>query len=742
MGAHIRAHDWANNELGEPEYWPQSLRTVVRLMLNTRHPIFIFWGPNSICFYNDAYSASLGPERHPIALGQPGHVVWAEIWNVIGPQIAQVLAGGPPTWFENQLIPITRFGRVEDAYWTYSYSPIDDDGAANGVGGALVLVTETTDHVMSEKAASAETGRFARLFEQAPSFMAVLRGPTHIFDITNAAYLQLIGHRDLIGKPVRDALPEIAGQGFFELLDGVYSTGKAFVGTALPAQIQRRPNAPPEERLIDLIYQPIIDETGATTGIFAQGHDVTDQKLAELAAAASEARFRQLAQSIPNHVWTALPDGNLDWFNDQVYAYSGSAPGDLDGLKWASIVHPEDISSAAATWAAALESGEPYKTEFRLRRRDGVYRWFIARAVANTDVGGARRWVGTNTDIEDEKQVERALRTSEVRVKLALAAAEMGVWGCRIEHGKFVDLEGDERALTLLGGSPGQRATFQEFVSRVHPDDRAKMLAAAAASIDPKGGGLLDIEYRVGERWVHTRAQVVQNGEGVRMVGTVRDVSESKDAEARQALVRSELQHRIKNTLAMVNAIASQTLRGDDIADRRATFNNRLAALAGAHDMLMVTDVRGGDLRSIVERALAPHASHDDRFVIAGPDVALSAKQSLSMALVVHELATNAAKYGALSTSEGGVSITWGHEAGNQPGEPTFNFVWEESGGPRVVEPTRKGFGSRLINRVLSGDFNGTVSIEYAPGGVRCVLQSPPSSVALGASGRMEPAGN
>jgi two-component sensor histidine kinase len=276
----------------------------------------------------------------------------------------------------------------------------------------------------------------------------------------------------------------------------------------------------------------------------------------------------------------------------------------------------------------------------------------------------------------------------------------------------------------------------------VHPDDRAKMLAAAAASIDPKGGGLLDIEYRVGERWVHTRAQVVQNGEGVRMVGTVRDVSESKDAEARQALVRSELQHRIKNTLAMVNAIASQTLRGDDIADRRATFNNRLAALAGAHDMLMVTDVRGGDLRSIVERALAPHASHDDRFVIAGPDVALSAKQSLSMALVVHELATNAAKYGALSTSEGGVSITWGHEAGNQPGEPTFNFVWEESGGPRVVEPTRKGFGSRLINRVLSGDFNGTVSIEYAPGGVRCVLQSPPSSVALGASGRMEPAGN
>ena len=300
MGARIRAFAWSTTELGDPETWPQSLRTAIRLMLNTRHPVFIFWGPQSLCFYNDAYSVTLGPERHPAALGQPGREVWAEIWDAIGPQIEQVMAGGEATWFENQMLQLTRFGRVDDTYWTYSYSPIDDDSAANGVGGVIVLVTETTEQVMAAKAASAETDRLAALFEQAPSFMAVMRGPTHIFDITNAAYLQLIGHRDVIGKPVREALPDIAGQGFFELLDEVYSSGKAFVGTALPALIQRQPDAPAEERFLDLVYQPIRDTTGASVGIFAQGHDITDQKLAELAAVQSEARFRQIAEGLIN----------------------------------------------------------------------------------------------------------------------------------------------------------------------------------------------------------------------------------------------------------------------------------------------------------------------------------------------------------------------------------------------------------------------------------------------------------
>ena len=151
MGALLRSHDWASTPLGDPNTWPQSLRTAVRLMLNTRHPIFIFWGEDGLCFYNDAYRQSIGPERHPSAIGRPAFDVWAEIWPIIGPQIKQVMAGKGATWHENHLVPITRYGRYEDVYWTYSYGPIDDENSPTGVGGVLVVCTETTQAVLAAR---------------------------------------------------------------------------------------------------------------------------------------------------------------------------------------------------------------------------------------------------------------------------------------------------------------------------------------------------------------------------------------------------------------------------------------------------------------------------------------------------------------------------------------------------------------------------------------------------------------
>ena len=151
MGALIRAYDWAKSPLGEPSTWPQGLKTSVRLLLSTGHPMFLWWGPELIQFYNDAYRRSIGPERHPSAIGQRGRECWAEIWDIIGPQIEQVMAGRGFTWHENQLVPITRYGKREDVYWTYSYGPIDDPSAPHGVGGVLVVCTETTEQVAAEQ---------------------------------------------------------------------------------------------------------------------------------------------------------------------------------------------------------------------------------------------------------------------------------------------------------------------------------------------------------------------------------------------------------------------------------------------------------------------------------------------------------------------------------------------------------------------------------------------------------------
>lgn len=183
-----------------------------------------------------------------------------------------------------------------------------------------------------------------------------------------------------------------------------------------------------------------------------------------------------------------------------------------------------------------------------------------------------------------------------------------------------------------------------------------------------------------------------------------------------------ELEHRIKNTLTTVGAIANQTFQGDQHAVAREVFLARLIALGHAHDILTRASWVSAPIEQVVEGALAPHRTKEKRIHAGGPDVALEPRQALSLALAVHELATNAIKYGGLSNQDGTIDISWSN--GDQV-HPGFRFVWEEAGGPAVAVPTSKGFGSRLIERMLSSDFGGAVDLQYRPGGIRCELRSP-----------------
>ncbi len=283
MGACIRAYPWSESVLGAPEHWPSGLRTSLRTLLTTQHPVFIFWGVDLTCFYNDSYSRSLGPEKHPSILGLPGQQAWPEIWHIIGPQIEQVMRGDTATWHENQLVPIIRHGALQDVYWTYSYGPIDEPAAPHGVGGVLVICTETTQQVLTERRVTAERERFAQLFEQAPTFMCVLRGPTHVYELANPGYMRLVGHRPIIGRTLAEALPEAVEQGYLKILDSVYETGEAFLATAAPYSFQFEPHGPLDTRYLDFVYQPIKDADGAVSGIFVEGVDVTSRALSDTA---------------------------------------------------------------------------------------------------------------------------------------------------------------------------------------------------------------------------------------------------------------------------------------------------------------------------------------------------------------------------------------------------------------------------------------------------------------------------
>lgn len=179
MGALIRAHDWDATALGAPAHWPEALKSSVRMALSTRHPIFIFWGEAHLCFYNDGYRASLGPEKHPAILGARARDAWPETWAIIGPQIEQAMRGEEPTWHENQLVPILRNGVLEEVYWTYGYAPIRDESAPTGVGGVLVICTETTRQVLAQRrrdgaAPDDDERRYRAIFEQSPAMLHVL----------------------------------------------------------------------------------------------------------------------------------------------------------------------------------------------------------------------------------------------------------------------------------------------------------------------------------------------------------------------------------------------------------------------------------------------------------------------------------------------------------------------------------------------------------------------------------------
>jgi len=243
-------------------------------------------------------------------------------------------------------------------------------------------------------------------FEQAPGFICIQNGPDHVYQFANEAYRRLVGQRELIGKSVRDAMPDIYGQGFYERLDAVYATGERFRADAVAVSMARTSDGTLEERFVDLVYEPVINDDGQIIGVFTQGHDVTEAVHAEAKIRTSDERFRVFAQCMPSHVWSSRPDGYVDWFNDRAYDYTGYEVGTLHGAEWAQTVHPDDRPRAVAAWAHAVATGELYRIQFRIRRADGNYRSFLVKADPVRSAGGCiEHWVGIDTDVDDEKRL-------------------------------------------------------------------------------------------------------------------------------------------------------------------------------------------------------------------------------------------------------------------------------------------------------------------------------------------------
>ncbi|WP_445503541.1 PAS domain-containing protein [Microvirga sp. G4-2] len=338
-------------------------------------------------------------------------------------------------------IPLPDGKGFEERFWSATHTPLfNEAGELISILQHTVDVTELhqlrkfaqTSAFLSGPSALIETDMFRRaqavqevnqtlarerqhlqeLFEQAPGFIAAVSGPDHVFTMANAAYRQVVGRGNLIGKSVREALPEVVEQGFIRLLDRVYGSGEPFIGRGVRVILQG-PEGQPEEHFLDFVYQPIFSRDGDVSGIFVQGHDVTDHRRIENALRESEERLRAIADSIDQLIWATRPDGFHDYYNQRWYEYTGVPEGSTDGAAWSGMFHPDDREHAWKTWRHSLETGEPYHIEYRLRHRSGQYRWVLGRAQPVRDEQGRiTRWYGTCTDIHDLKQAQDELRRS------------------------------------------------------------------------------------------------------------------------------------------------------------------------------------------------------------------------------------------------------------------------------------------------------------------------------------------
>jgi PAS domain S-box-containing protein len=534
----------------------------------------------------------------------------------------------------------------------------------------------------------------------------------------NDAYAPTIGekHPQALGRPARENWAELWDD-LEPLLRSVLDEGKTVVAKDRPFYIERHDY--PETTYFDISYSPVRDTEGKVLGVFCIVNETTERVRSEQALRESEERVRAIISQSATGIVQYELDGRFSLVNRRFCEIVGYSESELLDLRMQDITYPDDQRDTMQLFETMLATGESFEIEQRYIRKDGSLVWVTnsASGVRDRSAGRIRRAVSVVTDISERKRAQEVER----RLAAIIASSDDAILSTDLNMMITSWNTGAER----LYGHSAEEAIGQS-VMIVVPDDRSEEEPAILAKIragqkvEPyetkrrrKNGQLVDVLLSVSPIY-DTYGRIV----GASKIA--HDISAKKEAEHLQSVLVGELNHRVKNVLATVMAISRQTLGRDDVDKTSVeTFDARLASMARAHDLLIHGKWEEADLMAVITQALSPYPR--ERFEISGPAIKLAPRTVVSISLALHELATNAAKYGALSVPEGHVAIIWYSETGETD---RLKLRWQETGGPTVKAPTRKGFGSRLIENLLAAELNGKVNISYEPGGLICEVDA------------------
>lgn len=435
-----------------------------------------------------------------------------------------------------------------------------------------------------------------------------------------------------------------------------------------------------------------------------------------------------------------LPDNPIVFVNDSFARLTGYSREETLGRNCRFLQGPGTNRDDVKRMRDAINRRVPIELDLLNYRKDGTTFWnrLLMSPVFNDgelsfffasqfDITPERERLGLVAQDRDALEAEVSRRVSDLtasedRLKFTLSAGRLGAWTLDLSEQRLV---ASGLCKANFGRQPTDTFTYSDLQASILLEDMEYWRNAVQSAL--AGDGDLDVSYRIktpsGQlRWIEVRAQTrfAADGTPISMAGVSQDISDRKEAESHRDLLTKEMAHRVKNTLATVQSIVAQSLRQGD-ADRSliTSISQRLQALAGAHDVLTSRGWEEARLVDIISTATAPFDNNvTNRIHFGGDDVVLSSRAATAIALAMHELSTNAVKYGALSNDTGVVTINWSVEDGQ------LELVWKEAGGPTVKEPTRRGFGSSMIERALAASVHGTAEITYLAGGVVFVIRT------------------